>query len=192
MQCSKTILITKLSFVNGSIKRRWARMQFAAMTIWSDEATFKVMVQWIDLTACTGRLKIWTFMWTRNGLQTPVCHPGVLRDCSSLKGQLLILSTSTWRGIHCAHSFNSSMANTTGSPTSPSWCQGIPQCEFPRPVDRRWGSLLDTNARDIHLKDSVYSAKPPFKTQRTETEQSCTTIPADTLVNVFHWVVRYS
>jgi hypothetical protein len=108
------------------------------------EVTFKVMVQWIDVTACTGRL-----MWTRQGLETGVCHPRVLRDCSSLTVQLLMVSTSTWWGIHCAHSFNSSTTNTTGSPISPSWCQGIPQCEFPSPVDRRWGSTEFLHVRSI-------------------------------------------
>lgn len=53
MQCSKTILIAELYFVNGF--RRWPRMQFVAMT--NCLTAFKVMAQWIDITACTGRLK---------------------------------------------------------------------------------------------------------------------------------------
>jgi hypothetical protein len=211
MQWLKTILTTEQNFENGS-KWTWTRMHslwtwfFSLMRQHSSS-----VVQWTDTISRTVLLKIRTFMLTRQWIYQDLqfgvlCHPGVLRDCTSLKGELLVLSTSACLSYELCPPFISCMemrkftTNKTGDPALPSWYQGLSWWQFPRLVylPRKKCSVPprspDFTALDVYLwdclKDSVYNTKPATLLElRHGIEQICAAYAADTLVNVCHSVV---
>lgn len=115
------------------------------------------VVQWTNIIACTGHLKIWIFMltmeWIYQDLQPRVmCHLGVLLNCTSLKGELLVLSTSVCLKYPlCHYTCHSSavwwwgnLLSAWRAPPFPQRCQGLFPWQFPTMIDmpkNKWLAL---------------------------------------------------